>query len=200
MMRLRFWRLLPLCTVVCSVSTTAFAAASDPSASPGYRFQRGGWTYVHLEGTPAEIGYQHGRLLADRDRGPDRCHESRDAALHQTRLGVLPPGRANRALAAHRRRIPPGARGHRARRAVARRQARRLGHRGPERRHRAARVLRSRGWTSARKPRTRRPARRRSALKAAARHSSPPAATPKTARSSSRTTTGRATPRVRAGP
>ncbi|MGB8099118.1 MAG: C45 family peptidase [Terracidiphilus sp.] len=65
MMRLRFWRLLPLCTVVCSVSTTAFAAASDPSAAPGYRFQRGGWTYVHLEGTPAEIGYQHGRLLAD---------------------------------------------------------------------------------------------------------------------------------------
>jgi hypothetical protein len=23
-----------------------------------------GWTYVHLEGTPAEIGYQHGYLLA----------------------------------------------------------------------------------------------------------------------------------------
>ncbi len=29
-----------------------------------YRFQQGGWTYVHLEGTPAEIGYQHGYLLA----------------------------------------------------------------------------------------------------------------------------------------
>lgn len=36
----------------------------DSSASPAYRFERGGWTYVHLEGTPAEIGYQHGRLLA----------------------------------------------------------------------------------------------------------------------------------------
>ena len=30
----------------------------------GYRFERGGWTYVHLEGTPHEIGYQHGYLLA----------------------------------------------------------------------------------------------------------------------------------------
>src|SRR5512140_2993083 len=23
-----------------------------------------GWTYVHLQGTPAEVGYQHGYLLA----------------------------------------------------------------------------------------------------------------------------------------
>ena len=30
----------------------------------GYRFERGGWIYVHLEGTPLEIGYQHGYLLA----------------------------------------------------------------------------------------------------------------------------------------
>jgi Phospholipase B len=29
-----------------------------------YRFQRGGWIYVHLEGTPHDIGYQHGYLLA----------------------------------------------------------------------------------------------------------------------------------------
>jgi len=28
--------------------------------------ERNGWTFVHLEGTPAEIGYQHGYLLADR--------------------------------------------------------------------------------------------------------------------------------------
>lgn len=34
------------------------------SVEPGYRFERGGWTYVHLEGTPAEMGYQHGWLLA----------------------------------------------------------------------------------------------------------------------------------------
>jgi hypothetical protein len=32
--------------------------------SPGYRFETGGWTYVHLEGGPSQIGYQHGALLA----------------------------------------------------------------------------------------------------------------------------------------
>src|SRR5580658_661658 len=30
----------------------------------GYRYDRGGWIYVHLEGTPHDIGYQHGVLLA----------------------------------------------------------------------------------------------------------------------------------------
>jgi Phospholipase B len=30
----------------------------------GYRFNRGGWIYVHLEGSPHDIGYQHGYLLA----------------------------------------------------------------------------------------------------------------------------------------
>jgi len=34
------------------------------SEGAGYRFERGGWTYVHLEGSPHDIGYQHGRLLS----------------------------------------------------------------------------------------------------------------------------------------
>ena len=33
-------------------------------AEPGYRFERGGWTYVHLQGSPEDIGYQHGYLLS----------------------------------------------------------------------------------------------------------------------------------------
>jgi hypothetical protein len=40
------------------------AASSDPRLQKSYRFQQGGWTYVHLEGSPADIGYQHGYLLA----------------------------------------------------------------------------------------------------------------------------------------
>ncbi|HEY6490703.1 MAG: C45 family peptidase [Terracidiphilus sp.] len=40
------------------------AADGRDSAGAGYRFERGGWTYVHLEGSPAQIGYQHGRLLS----------------------------------------------------------------------------------------------------------------------------------------
>lgn len=34
------------------------------ASGAGYRFDRGGWMFVHLEGTPAEIGYQHGQLLS----------------------------------------------------------------------------------------------------------------------------------------
>ena len=38
--------------------------AADPRLKPAYRFEKGGWIYVHLEGTPGEIGFQHGYLLA----------------------------------------------------------------------------------------------------------------------------------------
>src|SRR5579862_609984 len=40
------------------------ANGSDARLQKAYRFQQGGWTYVHLEGSPAQIGYQHGYLLA----------------------------------------------------------------------------------------------------------------------------------------
>ncbi len=36
----------------------------DARLQKAYRFQQGGWTYVHLEGSPSEIGFQHGYLLA----------------------------------------------------------------------------------------------------------------------------------------
>src|SRR5579864_3854386 len=38
--------------------------SSDARLQKSYRFQQGGWTYVHLEGSPSEIGFQHGYLLA----------------------------------------------------------------------------------------------------------------------------------------
>ncbi len=40
------------------------SAATSARLAKAYRFQRSGWTYVHLEGSPADIGYQHGSLLA----------------------------------------------------------------------------------------------------------------------------------------
>lgn len=39
-------------------------APSDRRLQTSYRFQQGGWTYVHLEGSPTEVGFQHGYLLA----------------------------------------------------------------------------------------------------------------------------------------
>jgi hypothetical protein len=42
----------------------ADSSAPDPRLTGAYRFERGGWTFVHLQGTPEQIGYQHGYLLA----------------------------------------------------------------------------------------------------------------------------------------
>ena len=39
-------------------------SSADPAVKGAYRFERGGWIYVHLEGSPRQIGYAHGRLLA----------------------------------------------------------------------------------------------------------------------------------------
>lgn len=38
--------------------------AQDSRLKNAYRFEQDGWTYVHLEGSPSDIGYQHGYLLA----------------------------------------------------------------------------------------------------------------------------------------
>ena len=50
-------------------SVTAVAAPPDSSAGDdrmkgAYRTEKDGWIFVHLEGSPERIGYQHGRLLA----------------------------------------------------------------------------------------------------------------------------------------
>jgi len=37
---------------------------SDPRLQKAYRFQQDGWIYVHLQGSPSEIGFQHGYLLS----------------------------------------------------------------------------------------------------------------------------------------
>ena len=52
--------------VVLSLSSAfcASAAQQDSRLQKAYRFQKGGWTYVHLEGSPSDIGFQHGYLLA----------------------------------------------------------------------------------------------------------------------------------------
>jgi len=38
--------------------------SAPDKATGSYRFQRGGWIFVHLEGEPARVGYQHGFLLS----------------------------------------------------------------------------------------------------------------------------------------
>ena len=42
---------------------THAAAHKDARLAGSYTFQRGGWTYVHLQGSPSQIGFQHGYIL-----------------------------------------------------------------------------------------------------------------------------------------
>ena len=52
-------------TTAAAISASAAQRGSDnPILAKAYRFERGGWIYVHLEGAPHDIGYQHGFLLA----------------------------------------------------------------------------------------------------------------------------------------
>ena len=63
--------ILALVLTVSAVSFTAISFAQwkptvseDDRLKGSYRFERNGWIYVHLEGVPEQIGYQHGKLLA----------------------------------------------------------------------------------------------------------------------------------------
>lgn len=63
----RFLQRSFLSALVLVLSCVCFAqstAASNPRLQNAYRFEQGGWTYVHLQGSPADIGFQHGYLLA----------------------------------------------------------------------------------------------------------------------------------------
>jgi hypothetical protein len=42
----------------------AGGSAAAASVGQGYRFDRNGWIYVHIEGDLHERGYQHGNLVA----------------------------------------------------------------------------------------------------------------------------------------
>jgi hypothetical protein len=51
--------------VTCTTLAAGTApASSDPRLQKAYRFQQGGWTYLHLEGSASDLGFQHGYLLA----------------------------------------------------------------------------------------------------------------------------------------
>jgi len=57
---------LYICLLALSVlpAVSASAAADDARLKDAYKFNEGGWTYVHLQGTPEQIGFQHGYILA----------------------------------------------------------------------------------------------------------------------------------------
>ena len=62
-------RSAPLLAVLLLLGLAFTLVSREPQADPRLKkaFRRpelNGWTFVHLEGAPAEIGFQHGYLLA----------------------------------------------------------------------------------------------------------------------------------------
>ncbi|MGC8653142.1 MAG: C45 family autoproteolytic acyltransferase/hydrolase [Candidatus Kryptoniota bacterium] len=50
--------------ILISLINTCLSAKEDPRVARAFREDKAGWIYVHLEGSPGEIGFQHGYLLA----------------------------------------------------------------------------------------------------------------------------------------
>ena len=79
------------------VALTVFAAAPSIRPAAGaftenqpdtrlqgsYRFDRNGWVYIHLEGAPQQIGYQHGYLLSKETS--DHLRVAKPFLLHETK-------------------------------------------------------------------------------------------------------------------
>ena len=49
----------------CNQPTRQSGSDKRDVLSKASRENKNGWIYVHLEGSPSDIGYQHGYLLAD---------------------------------------------------------------------------------------------------------------------------------------
>ena len=61
----------------------AHPPAKDDPMKGSYRFERDGWIFVHLEGAPEQVGYQHGKLLAKETE--DLLRVLKPFLLHETR-------------------------------------------------------------------------------------------------------------------
>src|ERR1044072_9401826 len=80
--------MLVLILAALSISSLTFAQwkptiSEDDRMKGSYRFERNGWVYVHLEGVPEQIGYQHGKLLAKEIE--DLLRVTRQFLQHETR-------------------------------------------------------------------------------------------------------------------
>ena len=57
-------RKLPALLAALTLSIACLAQQGNPRLDAASRYEKNGWIYVHLEGSPKDIGYQHGYLLA----------------------------------------------------------------------------------------------------------------------------------------
>ena len=57
-------RKLPALLTALTLTITCYCQQQNPRLANASRFDKNGWIYLHLEGSPRDIGYQHGYLLA----------------------------------------------------------------------------------------------------------------------------------------
>jgi len=57
-------RKLPALLTALTLTMTCYCQQKNPRLANASRWEKNGWIYVHLEGSPRDIGYQHGYLLA----------------------------------------------------------------------------------------------------------------------------------------
>ncbi len=71
----KWWRATFIGLVVLALALPAWAAGSEGGKKQGrgYRLDKNGWVYLHLEGGPFERGFQHGFLAADEIKEVLRC-------------------------------------------------------------------------------------------------------------------------------
>jgi hypothetical protein len=74
-------RVLPLLLTAALAAVSASSQSADPRLNGSYKFHDGGWTYVHLQGSPEQVGFQHGYLLAREIE--DNVNVYRVEVLHQ---------------------------------------------------------------------------------------------------------------------
>jgi len=64
-----------------NTASASVPTGDDAALAKAYRFESGGWIYVHLEGSPHDIGYQHGYLL-----GPEIADAYAAVSLQMTHV------------------------------------------------------------------------------------------------------------------
>jgi hypothetical protein len=64
MMRLAALLAVATMSIAACAASPALPAGADARLHGAYKFTDGGWTYVHLQGKPEQVGFQHGYLLA----------------------------------------------------------------------------------------------------------------------------------------
>ena len=145
------WSLLVLAWWGSACSKPEPAAAPPVQATPAadarlqgaYRLERNGWVFVHLQGPPATLGFQHGYLLATETAELLRVFKAFTTHQTEARLGLLPRDLREDALAQDGRRVPAGDRRHRRRPPREGRGGGSMGRDGAQRDRGTRRVLRA---------------------------------------------------------